>query len=51
MEVMTQDIQVALHDEIRSACGCRPFEKCDYNSRIAAKVPCPWKVCRCFRKV
>jgi len=38
-----QDIQVALRDEIKSACEYRPFEKCDYGSRIANEI--------CHRKV
>ena len=33
-----QDIQVALRDEIKSACEYRPFEKCDYGSRIANEI-------------
>lgn len=35
-----QDIQVALRDEIKSACDYRPFEKCDYSSRIANEICC-----------
>ncbi|XP_057430934.1 mediator of RNA polymerase II transcription subunit 11-like isoform X2 [Lotus japonicus] len=38
-----KDIQVSLHDEIRSACEYRPFEKCDYGSRTANEI--------CYRKV
>ena len=38
-----QDIQVTLREEIKSACEYRPFEKCDYNSRIANEI--------CFQKL
>ncbi|XP_054792304.1 mediator of RNA polymerase II transcription subunit 11-like isoform X4 [Prosopis cineraria] len=38
-----QLIKVALRDEIRSACEYRPFEKCDYGSRIASEI--------CFKKL
>ncbi|PRQ21573.1 hypothetical protein RchiOBHm_Chr7g0240711 [Rosa chinensis] len=34
------DIQMALRDEIKSACDYRPFEKCDYSSRIANEICC-----------
>lgn len=37
---VNQDIQVALRDEIKSACDYRPFEKCDYSSRIANEICC-----------
>ncbi|XP_054792303.1 mediator of RNA polymerase II transcription subunit 11-like isoform X3 [Prosopis cineraria] len=40
---LIKDIQVALRDEIRSACEYRPFEKCDYGSRIASEI--------CFKKL
>lgn len=33
-----KDIQVTLRDEIKSACEYRPFEKCDYNSRIGNEI-------------
>ena len=35
---LIKDIQVTLRDEIKSACEYRPFEKCDYGSRIATEV-------------
>ncbi|MQL73628.1 hypothetical protein Taro_005975, partial [Colocasia esculenta] len=34
------DIQVNLREEIKGACEYRPFEKCDYNSRIANEICC-----------
>ncbi|KAG7019332.1 Mediator of RNA polymerase II transcription subunit 11, partial [Cucurbita argyrosperma subsp. argyrosperma] len=34
------DIQVTLRDEIKSACEYRPFEKCDYSSRITNELCC-----------
>ncbi|XP_062110399.1 mediator of RNA polymerase II transcription subunit 11-like [Humulus lupulus] len=37
---MIKDIQVALREEIKSACDYRPFEKCDYSSRIANEICC-----------
>ena len=37
---VNQDIQVALREEIKSACDYRPFEKCDYSSRIANEICC-----------
>ncbi|XP_050891670.1 mediator of RNA polymerase II transcription subunit 11 isoform X2 [Lathyrus oleraceus] len=40
---LIKDIQVALRDEIKSACEYRPFEKCDYGPRIANEI--------CFKKV
>ncbi|XP_057419651.1 mediator of RNA polymerase II transcription subunit 11-like isoform X1 [Lotus japonicus] len=40
---LIKDIQVALRDEIKSACEYRPFEKCDYGSRIANEI--------CYQKV
>ncbi|KAE8649777.1 mediator of RNA polymerase II transcription subunit 11 [Cucumis sativus] len=35
-----KDIQVTLRDEIKSACEYRPFEKCDYSSRITNELCC-----------
>ncbi|OVA10056.1 Mediator complex [Macleaya cordata] len=35
-----KDIQVTLREEIKSACEYRPFEKCDYSSRIANEICC-----------
>eukprot|EP00262_Sarcandra_glabra_P000496 TRINITY_DN1057_c0_g1_i1.p1 TRINITY_DN1057_c0_g1~~TRINITY_DN1057_c0_g1_i1.p1 ORF type:complete len:130 (-),score=11.64 TRINITY_DN1057_c0_g1_i1:235-624(-) len=35
-----KDIQVTLREEIKSACEYRPFEKCDYNSRISNEICC-----------
>ncbi|KAF1869820.1 hypothetical protein Lal_00017397 [Lupinus albus] len=35
---LIKDIQVALRDEIKSACEYRPFEKCDYGPRIANDI-------------
>ncbi|XP_030531791.1 mediator of RNA polymerase II transcription subunit 11-like [Rhodamnia argentea] len=35
---LIKDIQVTLRDEIKSACEYRPFEKCDYSSRIADEI-------------
>ena len=37
---VSQDIQVSLREEIKSACDYRPFEKCDYSSRIANEICC-----------
>ncbi|XWS18142.1 hypothetical protein CRYUN_Cryun32bG0016700 [Craigia yunnanensis] len=37
---MIKDIQVTLKDEIKSACKYRPFEKCDYSSRILNEICC-----------
>ncbi|XP_059437808.1 mediator of RNA polymerase II transcription subunit 11 [Corylus avellana] len=37
---LIKDIQVTLRDEIKSACEYRPFEKCDYSSRIANEICC-----------
>ena len=39
-DFLIQDIQVTLRDEIKSACEYRPFEKCDYSSRIANEICC-----------
>ncbi|KAK2635704.1 hypothetical protein Ddye_030496 [Dipteronia dyeriana] len=33
-----KDIQMTLRDEIKSACEYRPFEKCDYSSRISNEI-------------
>ncbi|XP_010249855.1 PREDICTED: mediator of RNA polymerase II transcription subunit 11 [Nelumbo nucifera] len=38
-----KDIQVTLREEIKSACEYRPFEKCDYSSRISNEI--------CFKKL
>ncbi|RVW17083.1 Mediator of RNA polymerase II transcription subunit 11 [Vitis vinifera] len=35
-----EDIQMTLRDEIKSACEYRPFEKCDYISRISNEICC-----------
>ncbi|KAF6141753.1 hypothetical protein GIB67_027931 [Kingdonia uniflora] len=35
-----KDIQVNLREEIKSACEYRPFEKCDYISRISNEICC-----------
>ncbi|KDP20679.1 hypothetical protein JCGZ_21150 [Jatropha curcas] len=40
---MIKDIQFTLRNEIKSACEYRPFEKCDYNSRISNEI--------CFTKL
>jgi len=37
---LIKDIQVTLREEIKSACEYRPFEKCDYSSRIANEICC-----------
>ncbi|KAJ0017490.1 hypothetical protein Pint_09711 [Pistacia integerrima] len=37
---LIKDIQVTLRDEIKSACEYRPFEKCDYSSRISNEICC-----------
>ncbi|KAK7840057.1 mediator of RNA polymerase II transcription subunit 11 [Quercus suber] len=37
---LIKDIQVTLRDEIKSACEYRPFEKCDYGSRITNEICC-----------
>lgn len=34
---------MALRDEIKSACEYRPFEKCDYGSRLSNEI--------CFKKL
>ncbi|KFK37609.1 hypothetical protein AALP_AA3G005400 [Arabis alpina] len=38
-----KDIQLTLREEIKSTCEYRPFEKCDYNARIANEI--------CFQKL
>ncbi|KAG0499037.1 hypothetical protein HPP92_003357 [Vanilla planifolia] len=38
-----KEIQMTLREEIKSACEYRPFEKCDYSSRIANEI--------CFEKL
>ncbi|KAM7265086.1 hypothetical protein ACFE04_002769 [Oxalis oulophora] len=40
---LIKDIQVTLRDEIKSACEYRPFEKCDYSSRISNEI--------CYKKL
>ncbi|XP_054776895.1 mediator of RNA polymerase II transcription subunit 11-like [Prosopis cineraria] len=40
---LIKDIQMALRDEIKSACEYRPFENCDYGSRIGSEI--------CFKKL
>ncbi|KAK9088302.1 hypothetical protein Scep_027384 [Stephania cephalantha] len=35
-----KEIQVTLREEIKSACEYRPFEKCDYSSRISNEICC-----------
>ncbi|XP_057497665.1 mediator of RNA polymerase II transcription subunit 11 [Actinidia eriantha] len=35
-----KDIQVTLREEIKSACEYRPFENCDYGSRISNEICC-----------
>ncbi|KAJ4829057.1 Mediator of RNA polymerase II transcription subunit 11 [Turnera subulata] len=35
---MIKDIQFTLRNEIKSACEYRPFEKSDYNARIANEI-------------
>ncbi|XWS19341.1 hypothetical protein CRYUN_Cryun31cG0007000 [Craigia yunnanensis] len=37
---MIKDIQVTLRDEIKSACEYRPFENCDYGSKISNEICC-----------
>ncbi|XP_042520502.1 mediator of RNA polymerase II transcription subunit 11 [Macadamia integrifolia] len=37
---LIKDIQMTLREEIRSACEYRPFEKCDYSSRISNEICC-----------
>ncbi|XP_038688754.1 mediator of RNA polymerase II transcription subunit 11-like [Tripterygium wilfordii] len=37
---LIKDIQVTLREEIKSACEYRPFEKCDYRSRISNEICC-----------
>uniref|UniRef100_A0ACD5Z7J3 Uncharacterized protein n=1 Tax=Avena sativa TaxID=4498 RepID=A0ACD5Z7J3_AVESA len=33
-----KEIQTTLRDEIKSACGYVPFEKCDYSARVANEI-------------
>ncbi|KAJ7556026.1 hypothetical protein O6H91_05G065700 [Diphasiastrum complanatum] len=33
-----KDIQVTLHEEIKSMCEYRPYENCDYIARIGAEI-------------
>ncbi|XP_057948340.1 mediator of RNA polymerase II transcription subunit 11-like [Malania oleifera] len=40
MQLMKKDIQMRLREEIKSACEYRPFEKCDYSSRISNEICC-----------
>ncbi|CAN0878778.1 Mediator of RNA polymerase II transcription subunit 11 [Linum grandiflorum] len=40
---MIKDIQFTLRNEIKSTCEYRPFEKCDYSSRISNEI--------CFDKI
>ncbi|CAN1307817.1 Mediator of RNA polymerase II transcription subunit 11 [Linum perenne] len=35
---MIKDIQFTLRNEIKSTCEYRPFEKCDYSSRISNEI-------------
>ncbi|CAN8269963.1 unnamed protein product [Cochlearia groenlandica] len=35
---LIKDIQVTLREEIKSTCEYRPFEKSDYNARIANEI-------------
>ncbi|KAF8391619.1 hypothetical protein HHK36_023925 [Tetracentron sinense] len=37
---LIKDIQVTLREEIKSACDYRPFENCDYSSRISNEICC-----------
>ncbi|XP_057968289.1 mediator of RNA polymerase II transcription subunit 11 isoform X2 [Malania oleifera] len=37
---LIKDIQMTLREEIKSACEYRPFEKCDYSSRISNEICC-----------
>ncbi|KAJ0692122.1 putative mediator complex, subunit Med11 [Helianthus annuus] len=40
MQLIKLDIQVTLREEIKSACKYRPFEKCDYITRISNEICC-----------
>lgn len=40
ISLLNQEVQVALREEIKSACEYRPFEKCDYSSRISNEICC-----------
>ncbi|XP_078181995.1 mediator of RNA polymerase II transcription subunit 11-like [Carex rostrata] len=35
-----KEIQTTLREEIKGTCEYRPFEKCDYNSRISNEICC-----------
>ncbi|KAJ3679112.1 hypothetical protein LUZ60_017123 [Juncus effusus] len=35
-----REIQTTLREEIKGMCEYRPFEKCDYNSRISNEICC-----------
>ncbi|KAM0849514.1 hypothetical protein ACQ4PT_053695 [Festuca glaucescens] len=35
-----KEIQTTLHEEIKSASGYRPFDKCDYSATIANEICC-----------
>ncbi|XP_047076479.1 mediator of RNA polymerase II transcription subunit 11-like [Lolium rigidum] len=35
-----KEIQTTLREEIKSAYGYRPFEKCDYSARTANEICC-----------
>lgn len=35
-----REIQTTLREEIKSACEYRPFEMCDYSSRISNEICC-----------
>lgn len=37
---LIKDIQLALREEIKSACEYRPFEKCDYSARLSSEICC-----------
>lgn len=40
LSFVNQEVQVALREEIKSACEYRPFEKCDYSLRISNEICC-----------
>jgi mediator of RNA polymerase II transcription subunit 11 len=37
---LEQEIQTTLHEEIKSASGYHPFDKCDYSATIANEICC-----------
>ncbi|GFQ02864.1 mediator of RNA polymerase ii transcription subunit 11 [Phtheirospermum japonicum] len=37
---LVKDVQKMLREETKSACEYRPFEKCDYVSRISNEICC-----------